>query len=49
MKKFFCLALMLFIWSAAGVQAQVTIGSLADPHAGAVLDLSQPDVIWSKG
>ncbi|MDR0681913.1 MAG: DUF1566 domain-containing protein [Dysgonamonadaceae bacterium] len=40
-RKMIYLALMLLIWSAASVNAQVTIGSDQDPHKGAVLDLSQ--------
>jgi uncharacterized protein (TIGR02145 family) len=37
-KMMFCM-LMLLMLSAASMNAQVTIGSTADPHAGAVLDL----------
>jgi hypothetical protein len=39
MKKNFYLALTLIVLSAAGANAQVTIGSLDNPHPGAVLDL----------
>ena len=39
MKKIFYLALMTLIVSTVSMNAQVTIGSQADPHAGAVLDL----------
>jgi uncharacterized protein (TIGR02145 family) len=35
------LMLTLWMWSAASVNAQVTIGSDQDPHGGAVLDLSK--------
>jgi len=42
MKRFFCLALILFILSTAGAKAQVMIGGNEKPHAGAILDLSQP-------
>jgi hypothetical protein len=35
------LALTLFVLSAASVNAQVNIGSMNDPHKGAILDLSQ--------
>jgi len=41
MKKVFCVALTLFILSVAGVEAQVLIGGDENPHAGAILDLSQ--------
>jgi uncharacterized protein (TIGR02145 family) len=40
MKRMIFLMLMLGMLSAASMNAQVTIGSMADPHAGAVLDLS---------
>jgi hypothetical protein len=39
MKKMFFLMLALLIWSAASMNAQVTIGSENTPHPGAVLDL----------
>jgi uncharacterized protein (TIGR02145 family) len=39
MKKIFFLMLTLLIVSAASMNAQVTIGSDQDPHAGAILDL----------
>jgi uncharacterized protein (TIGR02145 family) len=39
MKKNFYLMLALLVLSAAGANAQVTIGSLDEPHPGAVLDL----------
>jgi hypothetical protein len=38
-QKMMFLMLMLLMLSTASVNAQVTIGSTADPHAGAVLDL----------
>jgi hypothetical protein len=38
-QKMMFLALMLLVLSAASMNAQVTIGSTDDPHAGAVLDL----------
>jgi uncharacterized protein (TIGR02145 family) len=41
MKRMIFLMLALLIGSAASMDAQVTIGSLADPHEGAVLDLSK--------
>jgi hypothetical protein len=37
------LALTLIMMSAASVNAQVTIGSMNDPHKGAILDLSQSE------
>jgi uncharacterized protein (TIGR02145 family) len=40
MKKVFYLALTLIVLSAAGVNAQVTIGGLDDPKVGAILDLN---------
>jgi hypothetical protein len=40
-KKAIFLMLTLIMMSVASVKAQVTIGSLNDPHKGAVLDLSQ--------
>ncbi|MDR0680996.1 MAG: hypothetical protein LBG15_03975, partial [Dysgonamonadaceae bacterium] len=40
-QKMIYLALMLFVLSAASMNAQVTIGSDQDPHEGAILDLSQ--------
>ena len=39
MKKILFLMLTLLLWSAANVQAQVTIGSEAEPHPGAALDI----------
>jgi uncharacterized protein (TIGR02145 family) len=39
MKKMIFLMLTLLIWSAASMNAQVTIGKDTVPHAGAVLDL----------
>jgi hypothetical protein len=41
MKKIFSLTLLLVTLEATIVDAQVTIGSINDPHSGAVLDLSQ--------
>jgi uncharacterized protein (TIGR02145 family) len=41
-KAIFCM-LALIIMSAASVKAQVTIGSMNDPHGGAVLDLSKAE------
>jgi hypothetical protein len=41
MMKVFYLALTLIVLSAASMNAQVTIGSLDNPHLGAVLDLSK--------
>jgi hypothetical protein len=35
----YCIALALLSWSAAEMNAQVTIGDLKNPHNGAVLDL----------
>jgi uncharacterized protein (TIGR02145 family) len=40
-KTTFFLMLTLIMMSAASVNAQVTIGSMEDPHGGAVLDLSK--------
>ncbi|GHT87441.1 hypothetical protein FACS189474_0210 [Bacteroidia bacterium] len=45
MKQKIFLMLTLLIWSAASMNAQVTIGSDAEPHAGAILDLES----YSKG
>ncbi|MDR0680932.1 MAG: hypothetical protein LBG15_03635 [Dysgonamonadaceae bacterium] len=42
-RKMIFLALTLFIWSAASVKAQVTIGSIDDPDPSAVLDLKTND------
>ena len=39
MKKILFVMLSLLLWSAANVQAQVTIGSNANPHPGAALDI----------
>ena len=39
MRKIFLVMLLLLLWSAANVHAQVTIGSDNNPHPGAVLDL----------
>ncbi|MDR1682434.1 MAG: hypothetical protein LBS25_03465, partial [Candidatus Symbiothrix sp.] len=39
MKKFIFLMLLLIILGAASVKAQVSIGTVNDPHAGAILDL----------
>jgi uncharacterized protein (TIGR02145 family) len=44
MKKMFFLMLTLLIWSAASVNAQVTIGSDKVPHSGAVLDLQSDNL-----
>jgi uncharacterized protein (TIGR02145 family) len=41
MKQIVFLALTLLLWSAASMNAQVTIGSSDTPHEGAVLDLSK--------
>jgi hypothetical protein len=41
MKKMIFLMLTLLILSSASMNAQVNIGSINDPHKGAVLDLSQ--------
>ncbi|GHT45253.1 hypothetical protein FACS189440_00880 [Bacteroidia bacterium] len=41
MKKMIFLMLTLLIWGAASMNAQVNIGSSADPTPGTVLDLSQ--------
>jgi hypothetical protein len=48
MKKKLFLMLALFVMSAVSMNAQVTIGSLSDPHSGAILDLSQ-DADHNKG
>jgi hypothetical protein len=42
-KKAIFLMLALIMISAASVKAQVTIGSMNDPHKGAILDLSQSE------
>ena len=39
MKKIYFLVLTFLLLGVAGANAQVTIGSTADPHAGAILDL----------
>jgi hypothetical protein len=40
-QKMMFLTLMFMILSATSMKAQVSIGSLDNPHAGAVLDLSK--------
>jgi hypothetical protein len=40
-KKIIFLMLTLFVWGAAGMNAQVTVGSDASPQDGAILDLSK--------
>jgi hypothetical protein len=42
-QKMIFLTLILMMLSAASMKAQVNIGSLDNPHAGAVLDLSQSE------
>jgi hypothetical protein len=42
-KKAIFLMLALIMMSAASVNAQVTIGSMNDPHKGAILDMSQSE------
>jgi hypothetical protein len=42
-KKAIFLMLTLWMLSVASVKAQVTIGSMNDPHKGAILDLSQSE------
>ncbi|MDR1962572.1 MAG: hypothetical protein LBQ50_02200 [Planctomycetaceae bacterium] len=44
MKKMIFLMLTLLILSAASMNAQVNIGSVNDPHKGAILDLSQSEL-----
>lgn len=43
MRKRFCFALLFLIGITASVRAQIIIGSQADPHEGAVLDLRSND------
>ncbi|GHT39080.1 hypothetical protein FACS189437_01460 [Bacteroidia bacterium] len=44
MKKMMFLMLTLFLWGAANVNAQVTIGSNTEPHSGAILDLQSDNL-----
>jgi hypothetical protein len=44
MKKMIFLMLALLMLSAASMNAQVNIGSVNDPHKGAILDLSQSEL-----
>ncbi|MDR0547400.1 MAG: hypothetical protein LBG77_07455 [Dysgonamonadaceae bacterium] len=43
MKRKIYQILFLLVWSVAGANAQVRIGSVNDPHPGAVLDLNADD------